>query len=101
MSTRTIDTGTTELLCEIVDRVAMITLNRPQARNSLSDQLTPALRQMIKLTGDDPEVGSILITGAGSAFCAGGDVKGMGGGAPKTDLTYDERVATLGSDSGR
>jgi enoyl-CoA hydratase/carnithine racemase len=73
----------------------MITLNRPQARNSLSDQLTPALRQMIKLTGDDPEVGSILITGAGSAFCAGGDVKGMGGGAPKTDLTYDERVATL------
>jgi enoyl-CoA hydratase/carnithine racemase len=83
------------LLCEIVDRVAMITINRPQARNSLSDQLTPALRQMIKLTGDDPEVGSILITGAGSAFCAGGDVKGMGGGAPKTDLTYDERVATL------
>ncbi|MGL4265373.1 MAG: enoyl-CoA hydratase, partial [Afipia sp.] len=44
-----IDTGTEELLCEVRDRVAVITLNRPQARNSLSDNLTPALRRMIKL----------------------------------------------------
>ena len=40
-----IDTGTGELLCEIRDRVAVITLNRPEARNSLSDYLTPALRR--------------------------------------------------------
>jgi enoyl-CoA hydratase/carnithine racemase len=33
---------------------------------------------MIKQCGDDPKVGALLITGAGSAFCAGGDVKGMG-----------------------
>ena len=38
-----IDTGTNELLCEIRDRVALITLNRPEARNALSDHLTPAL----------------------------------------------------------
>ena len=43
-----IDTGTSELLCEICDRVALITLNRPEARNALSDHLTPALRRMIK-----------------------------------------------------
>jgi len=43
----TIDTGTNELLCVIRDRVAVITLNRPEARNSLSDTLTPALRTMI------------------------------------------------------
>jgi 2-(1,2-epoxy-1,2-dihydrophenyl)acetyl-CoA isomerase len=43
-----VDTGTGELLCAIRDRVAMITLNRPEARNSLSDHLTPALRRMIK-----------------------------------------------------
>jgi 2-(1,2-epoxy-1,2-dihydrophenyl)acetyl-CoA isomerase len=42
-----IDTGTDELLCAIRDRVAVITLNRPEARNSLSDHLTPALRRMI------------------------------------------------------
>ena len=42
-----VDTGTGELLCEIRDRVALITLNRPEARNALSDRLTPALRRMI------------------------------------------------------
>jgi enoyl-CoA hydratase/carnithine racemase len=36
-----VDTGTDELLCEIRTRVALITLNRPDARNALSDQLTP------------------------------------------------------------
>lgn len=95
MSMQSIDTGTNELLCDIIDRVALITLNRPDARNALSDQLTPALRRMIKLTGDDPHIGSILITGAGSAFCAGGDVKGMGGNAPKVEKSIEERIATL------
>lgn len=74
---RTIDTGTDELLCELRERVAVITLNRPQARNSLSDQLSPALREMIRFCADDAQVGAVMITGAGSAFCAGGDVKGM------------------------
>jgi enoyl-CoA hydratase/carnithine racemase len=73
-----IDTGTDELLCTIRDRVAIITLNRPEARNALSDTLTPALRTMIRSCGEDPEVGVLLITGAGRAFCAGGNVKGMG-----------------------
>ena len=73
-----VDTGTGELLCEIRDRVAIITLNRPEARNALSDHLTPALRRMIRQYGDDPNVGALLVTGAGTAFCAGGDVKGMG-----------------------
>ena len=44
----TIDTGTNELLCVIRDRVAVITLNRPEARNAMSDDLTPALRTKIK-----------------------------------------------------
>ncbi|MBJ7408174.1 MAG: enoyl-CoA hydratase, partial [Bradyrhizobium sp.] len=50
----TIDTGTNELLCVIRDRVAVITLNRPEARNSLSDALTPALRTMIRACGENP-----------------------------------------------
>jgi enoyl-CoA hydratase/carnithine racemase len=49
----TIDTGTNELLCAIRDRVAVITLNRPEARNALSDHLTPALRSMIKICGEN------------------------------------------------
>jgi hypothetical protein len=90
-----VDTGTGELLCEIKDRVALITLNRPEARNALSDRLTPALRRMIKQCGDDPNVGALLITGAGNAFCAGGDVKGMGSNATKAEIPIEERVADL------
>ena len=92
-----IDTGTDELLCAIRDRVAIITLNRPQARNSLSDHLTPALRTMIRTCGENPEIGVLLITGAGTAFCSGGDVKGMGAhrDKKKTDMSYDEKVADL------
>ena len=92
-----IDTGTDELLCAIRDRVAVITLNRPEARNSLSDHLTPALRRMIKRNGDDPDVGALLITGAGSAFCSGGDVKGMGGNAAAPAMSFSDRCATEGT----
>ncbi len=93
----TIDTGTDELLCVIRDRVAVITLNRPEARNALSDHLTPALRHMIKTCGENPEIGVLLITGAGNAFCAGGDVKGMGAhrDKKKLEMSYDEKVADL------
>ena len=90
-----VDTGTGELLCEIRDRVALITLNRPEARNALSDQLTPALRRMIRQCGDDSRVGALLITGAGAAFCAGGDVKGMGSNSAKAETPIDERIADL------
>lgn len=90
-----IDTGTDELLCSLRDRVAVITLNRPQARNSLSDNLTPALRTMIKERGEDPNVGAIIITGAGTAFCAGGDVKGMGANSKKQTWSFDEKVEDL------
>jgi enoyl-CoA hydratase/carnithine racemase len=92
-----IDTGTDELLCELRERVAVITLNRPEARNSLSDHLTPALRTMIRTCGENPDVGALLITGAGTAFCSGGDVKGMGAHRKQTvlDMSFDERVTDL------
>ena len=90
-----IETGTDELLCSVRERVAVITFNRPQARNSLSDNLTPALRRMIKRSGEDPEIGALLLTGAGAAFCSGGDVKGMNGNAAKQEMSFEERVAQL------
>ncbi|MEI6545494.1 MAG: enoyl-CoA hydratase-related protein [Burkholderiales bacterium] len=90
-----IDTGTDQLLCEIRERVAVITLNRPDARNALSDYLTPALRRMVKERGDDERVGALLITGAGTAFCAGGDVKGMGDNSSKKSMSREERIDDL------
>jgi enoyl-CoA hydratase/carnithine racemase len=68
---------------------------RPEARNSLSDRLTPALRTQIRERGADPNVGAIMITGAGTAFCSGGDVKGMGDRSSKKHMTPQERAADL------
>ena len=81
-----IDTGTDELLAELDDGVATLTLNRPEVRNALGDTISPALRRTIARVAEDPEVRCVLLTGAGSAFCAGGDIKGMGGRqAPAAD----------------
>ncbi|MCY3814312.1 MAG: enoyl-CoA hydratase [Gammaproteobacteria bacterium] len=73
-----IDTGTEQLLAAIDDGVATITLNRPHKRNALSDELTPALRETLLRFDENPEVRVVVLTGAGTAFCAGGDVSGMG-----------------------
>ncbi|MCY4453658.1 MAG: enoyl-CoA hydratase-related protein [Immundisolibacterales bacterium] len=90
-SGRAIDTGTELLLGQVRDGVATLTFNRPEARNALSDELTPALRRMIARLGNDPSVGALVITGAGTAFCAGGDVKGMSSD-PERERTW-ERTA--------
>jgi enoyl-CoA hydratase/carnithine racemase len=97
MTETTVETGTSELLCTIRDRVAVITLNRPEARNAMSEALTPALRTMIRTCGEDPNVGALLLTGAGQAFCAGGNVKGMGAHRDKAKLamSLEDRVADL------
>jgi enoyl-CoA hydratase/carnithine racemase len=90
-----VDTGTSEVLCEIRSRVALITLNRPEARNAFSERLAPALWRVIKQYGDDRRVGALLITGADSAFCAGEDVKGMDGNSTKAELPIEKHVAEL------
>lgn len=72
------DTGTDTLLCSIADGISTITLNRPEKRNALSDELTPALREALLVMDTHPEVRCVILTGAGKAFCAGGDVSGMG-----------------------
>lgn len=81
-----IDTGTPELLAELDDGLAIVTLNRPESRNALSDTLSPALRKLFRQLEDEGRARALLLTGAGTAFCAGGDVKGMGAAArPSAD----------------
>lgn len=96
MTIRQIDTGTDQLLFEVADHVATLTLNRPEKRNAMSSSLTPALRQAILDAERDSDVRVIVVTGAGNAFCSGGDVSGMGdnlaGGNPPS---IDEMVRTL------
>jgi 2-(1,2-epoxy-1,2-dihydrophenyl)acetyl-CoA isomerase len=59
------------------DGVAILTLNRPDARNALSEEMLQGLLEALPRLAADPDIGAILITGAGGAFCAGGDVKGF------------------------
>ena len=97
-----IETGTEQLLGRVEDGVAVLTINRPEARNAMSAEWMVPLRRLIPELGLDPEVGCVVLTGAGRAFCAGGDVKGMAGrgGAdrPAPALGIEERIRALRSD---
>jgi 2-(1,2-epoxy-1,2-dihydrophenyl)acetyl-CoA isomerase len=81
---REIDTGTDDLLARVEDGVAVLTLNRPARRNAMSGAMTSALAEVLARVEVADDVGCVVLTGAGSAFCAGGDVKDMSeaGGAP-------------------
>ena len=90
--------NTEQLKVEVRDRVAVVTLNRPQARNALSNELTGELRRAIAWLATADEVGCLLLTGAGRAFCAGGDVKAMGARstgkpAPSLEAQFQEMRA--------
>ncbi len=63
--------------------VATVTLNRPEARNAVSPVMHTELTQLWPRVGADPEIDVVVVTGAGKAFCAGGDVKALDAGAFK------------------
>lgn len=66
-----------DLIYEVDGPIATITLNRPEARNAYSDDMVRELIQALDLAEDDEAVRVVIITGAGLAFCAGGDLKAM------------------------
>jgi len=84
-------TDTDDLRFAVEDRVAILTLNRPDKLNALSDAMIDAAIAALRRCATDREVGAVLLTGAGRAFCAGGDVSAMGaaGGA---GTTFEGRV---------
>lgn len=94
-----------KLKIERLDRVVTLTLNDPEVRNALSGDLIEALIREIQMADADLSIGCIVITGAGSAFCAGGNVKDMrlkrglfGGSAAEIRRSYlrgIQRVALL------
>ena len=67
----------TELLLQREDGYAVLTLNRPDARNALSPQLLLDLCDAFRLLQDESGIYSVILTGAGTAFCAGLDLKAM------------------------
>ena len=60
--------------------VATVTLNRPDALNAMSGELLDALLGRVQQAADDESVRCVVLTGAGRAFCSGGDLRGIGAG---------------------
>ena len=79
---------------DLSDRVATLTFNRTEKLNALSPELIGRSIEVLTEWGRDPEVGAIVVTGAGRAFCAGGDVSGMSG-VGKVPITLEQRIDGL------
>src|SRR6478735_8839164 len=66
------------VLLEISERIATITLNRPEARNALSSEVSRRLQELLREAEHSPDVDVVILTGADPAFCAGVDLKELG-----------------------
>ncbi|MGZ4683034.1 MAG: enoyl-CoA hydratase [Acidimicrobiales bacterium] len=73
------------VLVEVADRAAVITLNRPEARNALNRDVRKALPAAIERCDADDDVDVMILTGADPAFCAGVDLKELGSGPTGTE----------------
>ena len=76
------------ILYEVSDRIATLTLNRPDAMNATTDEMYQELQELIPRIAADRDVACVILTGAGRGFCAGADLK-----ARKDDATPLERRA--------
>lgn len=108
MTSRELETGSDDLLGRIEDHVAVLTFNRPERRNALTDGVYTGFANALPRIEQDPGIRVLMLTGAGGAFCAGGDVKRMNernqsaagaGGAPEpvASLGLEARIADLRS----
>ena len=92
--TSTLDTGTDDLLAEVDDGIAVFTLNRPERRNAFSGAMINGLARLLADVERDESIGAVVLTGAGGAFCAGGDVKAMASDDALfgPQLSYDDKL---------
>jgi enoyl-CoA hydratase/carnithine racemase len=77
------------------DEVALVTLQRPEKRNALSIDLRIELHDAVQSLGGDDEIGCIVLTGAGTAFCAGMDVTQFGGDSDHKQQLVDSSAGAF------
>lgn len=81
-----------ELVYEVRDHVARVTINRPERRNAMTWGVITGLRDAVARAKADPDVRVLVLTGAGDqAFCAGADLGGMAGGDEGFVAAHDAR----------
>lgn len=94
----TLDTGQNDLLGRIEGNVAILSFNRPDRRNALSEEVYAGFATALPRIAARDDVHVVMITGEGGAFCAGGDVKGMNDAHRSTTAqpsSVEERIAGL------
>ena len=64
-----------DIIIEKIDHVAVLTLNRPDRLNAMTERLHSEMISALEAFDDDEEIRAVVITGAGRGFCAGEDVK--------------------------
>jgi enoyl-CoA hydratase len=69
------------VLFDVADHVALITVNDPDRRNAVTDDMSRELRAAVQRAEADSEVHAVVVTGAGKAFCAGADLSALGSAA--------------------
>ena len=85
-----------DLLYDAQDGIATVTINRPKVRNAVRPRTYEELTEAMKQAADDPEVGVVVLTGAGDkAFCSGGDVKDQSNRTPYIGRAHMRRLLTL------
>ena len=86
-----------DLLETFHDGIATLTINRPQSRNSMTTEVMQGLSEAMPRLANDPAVRLVVLTGAGGAFCAGGDVKGFVNKEPGSanSLPFEQNVNLL------
>ena len=84
-----------ELLYRLENRVAILTLNRPERLNALTRDMMQALLARLSACAMDDAIGCVVITGAGGAFCAGGDVRAQARVAAEGTVETPERRTDL------
>jgi len=72
-----------EIAYDVADRIATITLNRPEKRNAWSPTTEAEIRDAFAMAATDDDVRAIILTGAGTTFCVGADVTGIAGRTPE------------------
>ena len=83
------------VLVEVRDAVATVTLNRPEASNSLNLDMGRDLLAAALQCEDDPAVRAVVVTGAGKQFCFGGDLRGMAGQGERVTAYLNELTTCL------
>ena len=105
MATAADEIAKEEVLYEVSERIATITINREELQNTISGSMLNGLTQLLLKADEDPEVRAIVITGSGRFFCAGLDLRSGGSGigentgAPNLDLRNTPPTVLHGLDT--